>query len=332
MIDCILTIDYEIYGNGEGALQDLVYEPMQRLMAVLDEAEAKCVVFVEAAELERIEEAQSDLAIGHVKRQVKELHDRGIEIGLHLHPQWYGGRYSNGKWDLDFSEYNLCTLSGKRITAIVDQAIAYLRLLLGVPDFTPFSFRAGNWLFQPSSTAAAVLTEHGIRVDSSVFKGGLQRKHGLDYRHAPKKEYYWKFQDDVTRSEGNGTLLEIPIHSRMVPFWKMLERKRIALQSNAPSAQRTRVRKPDRLLDFCRLRYPQKLDFCRMTLKELTGMVASVIREDEKAPTACRPLVAIGHTKDLTDLDTVRSFLLFLRERGIAVSTLSAIYDKCRQE
>ena len=27
MIECIFTIDYEIYGNGEGSLQQLVYEP-----------------------------------------------------------------------------------------------------------------------------------------------------------------------------------------------------------------------------------------------------------------------------------------------------------------
>ena len=27
MIECIFTIDYEIYGNGEGSLKELVFEP-----------------------------------------------------------------------------------------------------------------------------------------------------------------------------------------------------------------------------------------------------------------------------------------------------------------
>ena len=31
MIECIFTLDYEIYGNGTGALKDLVYEPAERL-------------------------------------------------------------------------------------------------------------------------------------------------------------------------------------------------------------------------------------------------------------------------------------------------------------
>src|SRR4051812_4633060 len=31
MIECIFTIDYEIYGNGTGSLRDLVLEPAARL-------------------------------------------------------------------------------------------------------------------------------------------------------------------------------------------------------------------------------------------------------------------------------------------------------------
>ena len=52
MIECIFTIDYEIYGNGEGSLQELVYEPAQRLMVVFEEWDARFVNFVEVAELD----------------------------------------------------------------------------------------------------------------------------------------------------------------------------------------------------------------------------------------------------------------------------------------
>ena len=34
MIESIFTIDYEIYGNGEGSLKEHVYEPAEKLMAV----------------------------------------------------------------------------------------------------------------------------------------------------------------------------------------------------------------------------------------------------------------------------------------------------------
>ena len=65
-------------------------------------------------------------------------------------------------------------------------------------------------------------------------------------------------------------------------------------------------RKQYSLLDHLRLWYPLKFDFCRMTIHELTDTVDAVIREDQQDPTSFRPIVAIGHTKDLIDLLTGR--------------------------
>jgi hypothetical protein len=83
-----------------------------------------------------------------------------------------------------------------------------------------------------------------------------------------------------------------------------------------------------RAADFLRPRYPLKLDFCRMTLDELTSMMGRIIREDRETPDLFRPVVAIGHTKDLTDLQTVDSLLSFLHTNRIAVSTFDGVYAK----
>jgi hypothetical protein len=61
-------------------------------------------------------------------------------------------------------------------------------------------------------------------------------------------------------------------------------------------------------------------------------MVANLVRADQKRPDIYRPLVAIGHTKDLTDPQTVESFLGILRATGIAVSTFKMVYPKLLQE
>src|SRR3990170_6172300 len=98
MVECIFTIDYEIYGNGDGSLKGLVYEPAQKLKGIFDKAGAKFVVFVEVAEMEKIEASKTDSAIDEVKNQVQELHRQGHEIALHLHPQWYNASYENGRW------------------------------------------------------------------------------------------------------------------------------------------------------------------------------------------------------------------------------------------
>ncbi len=65
-----------------------------------------------------------------------------------------------------------------------------------------------------------------------------------------------------------------------------------------------------------------------MTLGELTSMVERVIRKDRDEPEVYRPLVAIGHTKDLVDLQTVDDFLCFCAPKEVAVSTFADIYPR----
>lgn len=328
MIEFIFTLDYEIYGNGIGSLKDLVYEPAEKLSAVFRKHKARFVVFVEAAELEIIEAAGTDPAIGMVKDQIRRLHNEGFEIGLHLHPQWYNAKYRNGAWMLDYSEYNLCVLPRHRIEGIVDRSISYLRSILRHSSFTPFSFRAGNWLFQPTQPAAEVLHSRGIKVDSSVFKGGLQHQHGLDYRNTMKNGPYWRFSNNVSVVDFQGSMLELPIYTQMVPFWKMLTGKRIGLQRKAPAAVSNSHNGLKRYLDFLRFRYPLKLDFCRMAKEEMTRMVDSEISADRQTPMALRPLVAIGHTKDTVDLEAVDILLSYLERKKIPVATFDEVYPK----
>jgi len=326
MINIAFTIDYEIYGNGEGSLKELILEPARKLKNVFDQAGAKLVLFVEVAELEKIEEAKSDPEIYDVKNQIKELHREGHEIALHLHPQWFNGSYKNGKWELDISEYNLCVLPEKRIEEIVDRSINYLRTILHDPHYTPLSFRAGNWLFQPTQPAAQILFNRGIKVDSSVFKGGLQYYYKLDYRRAIGNGFFWKFNTNVNTPDSQGILLELPIYTKMVPFWKMITSKRVDLQRKGAVGNQTMKQKVHRIFDRMRLQQPLKLDFCRMSVTELVAMMEEIIEEDRHSPDTFRPVVLIGHTKDLLDLETAQIFLNYLEEKKIKPTTFRAIY------
>jgi hypothetical protein len=328
MIECIFTIDYEIYGNGDGSLKELVYEPSERLKAIFRKHGKPFVAFVEAAEFEVMETAGTDPAIDLVKKQIREFHREGIELGLHLHPQWYKARRENGRWLLDYDEYNLCTLPKDRIAEIVDRSIAWLRRVTGVADYAPLAFRAGNWLFQPAQPTADVLAGRGVKVDSSVFKGGMRHEHGLDYRRAPRNGYYWKFTEAADVPDERGNMTELPIYTRMVPFWRLLNPKRIVMEQKGSSGQTGRQRLY-RFMDILRFWHPLKLDFCRMSIDELTDMMEAELREDAKNPSVLRPVVAIGHTKELIDFETVERFLFHLDQKGIPVSTFEKVYPKC---
>jgi peptidoglycan/xylan/chitin deacetylase (PgdA/CDA1 family) len=324
MIECVFTLDYEIYGNGRGTLRDLVLDPTRRLANLFQEFGAPFVVFAEALEFTKIEEAQSDPDSAGVRAQLRQLRAAGHEIALHLHPWWANARYESEEWRLDWSERSICTLEPHRVEAIVSGAICYLRESLNDPRFTPLSFRSGLWLMQPTSVIANVLARHGVRVDSSVFKGGRVHGLGLDYRPALGNDGFWRFGNDVNVSDRRGTLLEVPIHTELVPFWRMLGRKRLKLQGKTRSASQGSPLPRD-FRDFLRVRYPRKLDFCRMTFEEMRESLEGVLKRWKDRPDERNVVVAIGHSKDFVDPDAVRRFLAFLQNKSVPVTTFSRL-------
>jgi Fe-S oxidoreductase len=118
----------------------------------------------------------------------------------------------------------------------------------------------------------------------------------------------------------------------MVPSWKMITGKRVRLQRKGPSGGGQQGHRLHRWLDRLRPRYPLKFDFCRMTMEELTSFVDQAIREDKKEPDSYKPLVAIGHTKDLVDFRTIAAFLDYLKRQGIKVVNLRDTLARCQPD
>lgn len=331
MIDCIFTIDYEIYGNGEGSLTDLVFQPTEKLIDIFSKHKKHFDIFVEVAELEMIKSKRTDTAIDLIMHQLRSLNERGYELGLHIHPGWYNAQYHTGMWHIDYNEYNLSALPKYRIHQIVDRAISYMKKIVNDDNFTPLSFRAGHLLFQPSKDLASVLYAFGVKVDSSMYKGGLWHQHHQDYRNALKNGNFWRFKDNINEPDNHGFLLELPIYTQMVPSWKMLTSKRVGLQGKGASLKTASRKLTSRIMDFMRLCYPLKFDIGQMTTDETILMMSKIIKIDKHDPDTYRPIVIIGHTKDLTDTRQLDLFLHYLQEKDISISTISQAYNKCAQ-
>ncbi len=67
-----------------------------------------------------------------------------------------------------------------------------------------------------------------------------------------------------------------------------------------------------------------------MTLDELVDMMEALVKEDQRSPEVFKPIVAIGHTKDLVDFETIELFLSYLRAKEVPVSTLEGVSERCR--
>ena len=83
-----------------------------------------------------------------------------------------------------------------------------------------------------------VFEELGIRLDSTVFKGGhFESKHYYyDFRTCPEKTR-WQFDSALCEEEVNGKFLEIPITSRKsnpLFFWRLFLRGRLDPKNHKP--------------------------------------------------------------------------------------------------
>jgi hypothetical protein len=65
-----------------------------------------------------------------------------------------------------------------------------------------------------------------------------------------------------------------------------------------------------------------------MSANETAEVMAAVLEADRREDGFYRPIVAIGHTKDLDDLGTADTLLAFLSQNDISVSTFTEIYPK----
>lgn len=325
MIELIFTLDYEIYGDGSGDLRQLVYEPTNRLVSLFRERGLSLVVFPDVLELIKIEEYKTDSAINDVKQQLRHLHYEGFEIGLHLHSWWDKARHHEGSWVMDWSSKNLCLLPEEQIDLIIKKCIEYMNELTGDSSFKTIAFRNGLWAMQPSRPLANILAKYGILIDSTLVKGGRIKELQLDYRPSLKNSYYWRFTNDVNIHESDGVLIEIPIYSEMVPFWKMLNRLFSKYRTNQPVNVK---QKQDRYGDFRRFTYPRKLDYCKLSFKVLKRTIEKLRQKDREDSTSFKPIVSIGHSKDLVDFETIRRFLDYLLESGIKVTDFRRISEK----
>lgn len=331
MINLIFTLDYELFGNGAGSLYEHVFKPAENMNEIFKRYGYKYVNFVEAAELIKIKNTGNDQYIVNVEKQIKLMHTEGYEIALHIHPQWFNAKLLDNKWIMDYDEYNLAELSKNKINLYLDICIKYLRDVLGDADYLPTSFRAGGWLIQPSENIAHVLADKGIRIESTVYKGGLQRYYNINFTNYPLGLYYWPFSKDVMHPDANGKIIEIPIHTEMVYPWKMLSSKRKKIYSSAKRNKQTGKQLLLSYYDKIRFKYPMKYDFTKMTFIELKSMLENIIEQDYKYDKQYKPIVLIGHPKNMPDLESIDRFLDLIKSKNLQVKTFMNILPNLQQ-
>ena len=311
----IVTVDYEVFGNGRGCLDACVVEPAEQLLELAQRLSLPLTLFVEATELAAMDRAGIG-AVSRVKDQLRRAADTGHDIALHVHPQWWRAPY-NGRWEVH-PERRIADLPPARVAALLEEGIGWISDC--VPGWSCTAFCAGALSIQPSETVAAALLELGIAVDSSVAPGRfVAGQSWFDFRDVPEA-CWWRTDGDVCR-EGTGPLIEVPIATGGISARRDLAAiVRSRGRRNPPGCRRGPRRPPvvemvSRVAGLGRV----MLDFCRHDGARLEEIMKSWLHRGQGGS----PVVAIGHTKNTTSgaLSHLADFVERARHSGVETST-----------
>lgn len=338
----ILTVDYEVFGNGQGCLKHCVVEPASRLLRVADRFGAPVTLFAETAELMAMEREMGPGAVQSVRAQLAGAVCAGHDVQLHLHPQWQGAkRRDDGGWDLDLDRWRIGDLAEEEIDILIATGKGWLDEVAyaSSPGRGCTAFRAGNWCIQPSSAVVRSLARHGFRVESTVVPGMRRAGQGewSDFRSAPRLPY-WRVDGDVCEASASG-LWEVPIASGRVARFEQLaaelQARRTENSRFAPNCRGSYAAGSEgalgrvagnarKLLDLGLA----KLDIATMPPRTLATITGDWVRRFSH-PHRPTPIVAIAHTKNWTELSSshLAGYLTWARDAGIQFSTYDQWLD-----
>ncbi|MGA2748446.1 MAG: hypothetical protein ABSG59_06690 [Verrucomicrobiota bacterium] len=314
----VLSVDYEIFGNGSGDVLRHVVQPADSMARICREHGAPLTIFFEAEEYHSFVEFRQPLtqALGYdpaqkIADQVAALAAQGHDLQLHLHPEWVGARFQNGQWLLHRDKRTVDDLfdSQEETNRYIASRKKLLEDLLApsAANRSVTAYRAGAFSAQPGAKLLAALAASGILIDSSVVKGLHGGPANLDYRQVPSAKGPWRIKDDVARQAVDGPLWEFPIYSVTGRRFQQatLGRLRAKFSRNVPKDRQMEMvsqlglsRNPLRLLQFLWQPVPIKLDFHNVSPATLLRWIRSAPPPPPGAPDV---VVLIGHTKEHID-------------------------------
>ncbi len=217
-----LTDDWELRGNGSGDMERLQFEPMRKLTGLFQKYGVRSTFNAELMQQLTMRKLQDQypqlkLLADAWDEHVREAFRQGHDIQLHLHPQWSGARYEEGKWRLP-SDWSLLKHPPETVNEMLVAGRDYLEKLLRPLDaaYMCVSFRAGSSCIAPSPFMLGLLAGLGLIFDMSIV-GGLRvstRNIQMDYTNCEESflPFYPRMEDARRVSTQSEPIACVPIH------------------------------------------------------------------------------------------------------------------------
>ena len=176
-IHLALVDDWELSGNGSGDIRRLQFEPMRRLVGIYKRLGIRGSFNAEVMQqitFRKYQDQHEELKVlaGEWDDVVSETFRQGHDIQLHIHPQWRGAEYKDGRWKLT-ADWSILNHSPEAALEMLRGGKDYLENLLRDidPNYRCVSFRSGAWCIAPSPHMLDLLVTLGIVFDMSIVAG-----------------------------------------------------------------------------------------------------------------------------------------------------------------
>lgn len=349
MYKIIITIDYEIHGNGDGNPYELMVEPTNRMIELFNKYGAKLSIMADVAEIMKFKEyydtnGRDSYHYVLIERQLQQAIMMGHDVQLHIHSGYVDAKIDKKKLYVNWDDYNLCLLPRDRIETIIRNCKDFLiRMLKAVKeDYECIAFRAANWSMMPTKAIYDGLVNNQIRIDTSVFKYGKRsNKVCFDYSEAYDPLIPWMAsKSNICERDDNGSLMEIPIYCEQRHFIHFItpirlfrvirarfhKHEKIDLYSKyghsrsdsmVENTSKPRKRKLSKLLSLFNRQMAWKMDINQATGSQLIGAIKRIQAKYGKVDGDI-PIVLIGHSKSFLRFNerTLEPFLKYVTEHS----------------
>lgn len=224
----LFTLDYELFlGSKTGTVKECLIHPLNLYLDKVEKYGLRFTIFADAAYLyalrqgaEKHEQLRMDYQA--VTAHLLQLQEKGHDIQLHIHPQWYFSTFTGTEWQLDTTHYKLSDVPEHDMQRLFRESKSLLDNLLGKETA---AYRAGGFSAQPTTCLTDLFRQNRLECDSSVCPGAKydSSSQKYDYTTVPYRSCY-RFEKDICQEESDGQFLEIPITMHEVgPFfhWKL---------------------------------------------------------------------------------------------------------------
>jgi hypothetical protein len=355
----VLVDDWELRGDGSGDMRRIQFDTMRQLNKIYEDHGLRGSYNAE------IMQQLHHLRFGDRCAELKELaheweeivlntYERGHDVQLHLHSQWNGATYEDGRWKLP-GNWSILTYPRSEMERMISECKTYLEALLrrADPDYRCQSFRSGAWAIAPSDHILSVLAQNGIVFDMSICSGiKYDKPLKLDYTACEEgfQPYYPDMSDSRRVSAAPTPIISVPTlsftPSRLALVRKDADsvRRKVASKlasRTAPRGAGGQVGSDPYLVWHVPLgqRLASRL-WPGLTIADLSALTFPMMQEmvgEMRRAAAARgggdfPVILENHTKDITDFSAIARFAdLISRQADIDVITLKELAGRLIQ-